>query len=335
MADLFLEDSDLAGYITGKGYADRASALLMQQKQSWEMLRLNYEALGSVRVKTFDFGAFEVKVQFNPGRMTSSSAKVDEKSISERRCFLCMQNLPPDQRGILYRENFILLCNPFPIFRNHFTIPHTGHIEQRIYPHFREFYQLAEDLAPDYSVFYNGPRCGASAPDHMHFQAGERGFLPVEKEIPALLRRPGQEIIETSTFRAALIEGYLRHVIYLESDSLEETADKSVKIYNMLRDVFHTEEEPLLNIISFFDKGRFRVIFFPRERHRPSQYFLEDEGKILLSPASVDIGGVCITPREEDFEKITSADIEDIFWQVSISPEKWYDLKNMFRRGLS
>jgi len=335
MADLYLSGADLAFYLKGKGFAGEASALLDQQKNSWEMLRLNYEALGNVRVKTFDFGAFQVKVQFNPGRMTSSSAKVDAKSISERKCFLCRENLPPDHRGILYREKFILLCNPFPIFRNHFTIPRIEHIEQSILPHFEDFYHLAKDLSPAFSVFYNGPKCGASAPDHMHFQAGERGFLPVEREIGSLLKRSGQEIVQNGSSLTAMIEGYLRHVLYLESDSLKETVSLSEKMYNMLQDVFHTEEEPLLNIIAYYDEDRYKVIFFPRERHRPSQYFIESEEKILLSPASVDIGGICITPREQDFEKISSEDIEDIFWQVSISPEKWYDLKSIFRKGLS
>lgn len=155
--------------------------LLTGQLASWETARNNYAALSGVRVKELNVNGIPYKVQFNPARIVSSGAKVDAKSIQERKCFLCPANLPPVQKGIPFGGHYHILVNPFPIFPRHLTIPELAHTPQRIASRFTDMLELAEALT-EYTIFYNGPRCGASAPDHAHFQAGNKGFMPIEKD---------------------------------------------------------------------------------------------------------------------------------------------------------
>lgn len=155
--------------------------LLTGQLASWETARNNYAALSGVRVKELNVNGILYKVQFNPARIVSSGAKVDAKSILERKCFLCPANLPPVQKGIPFGGHYNILVNPFPIFPRHLTVPELAHTPQRIATRFTDMLELAEALT-DYTIFYNGPKCGASAPDHAHFQAGNKGFMPIEKD---------------------------------------------------------------------------------------------------------------------------------------------------------
>ena len=143
--------------------------LFSDQLSSWELAKNNYTALSQVKVKELDVNGTHYKVQFNPARIVSSAAKVDTKSIQERKCFLCPANLPAVQRGLPFKENYQILVNPFPIFPKHLTVPALEHVDQRIKNRFGDMLDLAT-YAQDYVVFYNGPKCGASAPDHVHFQ---------------------------------------------------------------------------------------------------------------------------------------------------------------------
>ena len=184
---IVISDGELAPFLTNHDAASKAAGLLQQQRMVWELLRKGYDSLQSVKTKVFEFDGFQVKVQFNPGRMTSTAAKVDPNSIRERKCFLCTDNLPPAQRGIPCDGDYLVLCNPFPIFPEHFTIASLHHTPQVIRDSFAAFLQITRDLGARYTVFYNGPRCGASAPDHLHFQAGNRSFLPIDAEYAALI----------------------------------------------------------------------------------------------------------------------------------------------------
>ncbi|MCK5371279.1 MAG: DUF4922 domain-containing protein, partial [Cyclobacteriaceae bacterium] len=151
--------------------SQQARQLIMDQQKDWELARKNYAGLKNVKVRTLPFDGFDMLVQFNPERIRSSAAKVDTKSIKERPCFLCRHNLPKKQVGLPVLDNYLILVNPFPIFPEHLTIPHLNHIDQRIEDKFVEMLEIAKALE-DFTVFYNGPKCGASAPDHFHFQAG-------------------------------------------------------------------------------------------------------------------------------------------------------------------
>ena len=155
----------------------QVKALFNEQTANWALARNNFEGLKTVQTKTFAFGDYDVRVQFNPARIVSSGAKVDAKTIAERKCFLCAANRPAEQRSVEFGD-YEILVNPFPIFPEHFTIPRKEHVDQQIKPFFADMLRLAKAM-DEYLVFYNGPRCGASAPDHMHFQAGTKDFLPL------------------------------------------------------------------------------------------------------------------------------------------------------------
>jgi ATP adenylyltransferase/5',5'''-P-1,P-4-tetraphosphate phosphorylase II len=156
---------------TDKRLSRLCEQLLIRQKELWPKLKKSYEAVTQALVRTVDCNSFSVKLQFNPRRIVSSGAKVDPAAIAARPCFLCPANLPESQLGILYHRKFLILCNPFPIFSSHFTISSLDHRPQAVEEDLDVFLHLARGLAPSFAVFYNGPQCGASAPDHLHLQA--------------------------------------------------------------------------------------------------------------------------------------------------------------------
>jgi ATP adenylyltransferase/5',5'''-P-1,P-4-tetraphosphate phosphorylase II len=298
-------------------FSSEAMQLIQDQKGEWNLAGKNYESLKKVKVKSFAFDNFKIDVQFNPERIISSSAKVDSQSIEKRPCFLCLKNLPPQQRGIAFDGEYNVLVNPFPIFPKHLTIPNFNHTNQRIKGNFGSMLDLSKGLN-EFTIFYNGPKCGASAPDHLHFQAGIKGFLPIEKEFKE--GRCSQIVKQTGNVSILNWNEYLRGVITLQSKSRNDLVEVFDQIYSKLEILNHSEEEPMLNILSTYDDKEWIVHVFPRILHRPQQYFESGEKQILLSPASVDMGGVLITPREEDFNKITREDVRDIFRQVCMDP---------------
>ena len=316
-ADRFIRPEELRVFGAGASTSSISAALLAQQQQVWPLLRAGYASLASVQTREFAFDGFVVKVQFNPGRITSSAAKVDERSIRERKCFLCMRNLPPEQRGVQFGEAYVILCNPFPIFPEHFTIPHLDHIPQQIDGSFGVLLDLARAMGDRYTLFYNGPRCGASAPDHLHFQAGLKGFMPIDTEYPAVVSRFGRLVVEQGGVRCLAVDGYQRRFFALESSSPAALTEEFTRLVAALRSVLGSTEEPMMNILASFD-GAWRVLVFPRARHRPSFFFAEGDAKMLISPAAVDLGGGCITPLEKDFHRITPEDIATMFEEVTL-----------------
>ncbi len=172
--------------------------------------------------------------------------------------------------------------------------------------------KLSKELGERYSIFYNGPKCGASAPDHMHFQAGSKFFMPIERDYENYIAENKKNIFSANDLSVSLIKNYLRNIIVVDSSNYQLTLDTFNKLYETYNKLAGNNEEPLLNIISTFEKGNWRVFIIPREKHRPDYFFAEGENQILLSPASVDLGGVCITPLEKDFEKITKDQVADI-----------------------
>ena len=294
--------------------------LLANQKEEWELAGKNFAGLENVRVREFQFDGFTVKVQFNPGRIVSSAAKVDKKSIEARPCFLCSANRPAEQRGVSYGE-YEVLVNPFPIFPAHFTIPAFAHTPQQIKGNFGNMLDLAQAM-DGFTLFYNGPKCGASAPDHFHFQAGNTGFMPLDDEVTALKEKYGLRWRKEEVDCYAIKDG-IRNFLVLESANKMSITNVFADIYTELENQ-ESNQEPMLNILTRYIDGSWRVFVFPRALHRPSQYFAEGEGNILISPASVDMGGVLITPQEKDFLKIGKADIESILKQVLL-PEDQFD----------
>ena len=287
--------------------------LFAEQLANWELARINYEGLKTVKTKSISFGDFDVKVQFNPARIVSSGAKVDAKTISERKCFLCLENLPTEQKGI-DASNYTVLVNPFPIFPEHFTIPHKQHIDQQIKPYFADMLALAEAL-DDYLVFYNGPKCGASAPDHLHFQAGTKDFLPLVNDFKRLKETHAQLLVESETFQLFSFDQYLRTVYCIESINKESAINAFEKLYSH----FQTEEnvEPMMNVVCTFEEDKWLIFVLPRAHFRPWQYTAEGQAQLLVSPATVEMCGIFITPIESHFERISREDVVSILEQSS------------------
>lgn len=296
-----------------------SNQLYQQQQRVWEMLHNGVKALDAVQFRDVDCGDFSVRLQYNPQRIVSSGAKVDAASIKARKCFLCQENLPPEQLGILYQEKFLILCNPMPIFREHFTISHINHIPQSIEENVLPLLNLAKDFSSSHTIFYNGPKCGASAPDHMHFQASPSGIIPVERDAHEKNRRIHRKKIGGVDFYS--LEGYGREVIMLESSIKQDMEFSFLRLVGAMRKIENTTEEPLLNVLCNYSENSWRMIVFPRSKHRPDMYFQEGDKQVLISPAAVDIGGLIVTPKEKDFQSVDSIIIKKIFTEVSVSHE--------------
>lgn len=303
--------------------------LLFEQVATWETARDNYAALSSVQEKELNVNGIPYKVQFNPARIVSSGAKVDAKSIRERKCFLCPDNLPPAQKGILFGGHYNILVNPFPIFPRHLTIPEVAHVPQRIACRFTDMLSLAEALS-DFTIFYNGPRCGASAPDHAHFQAGNKGFMPIEKDWCGQI---AGKIADYGKAALWYLNDAPRTTLVIESSSKEDTAALFDIIYRSL-DVKPGEDEPMMNVLAQYEADHWIVFVFPREKHRPACYTAEGEANLLSSPASVDLGGVFITPVEKDFLKITAGDVAQILSEVCLSTDDFHRIRQQIKEQI-
>lgn len=307
---------------------EQARTLVAQQKSTWETAGKNYEAIGRIQNRTFDFGHFRIETQFNAERIRSSAAKTDAKSISERPCFLCVENLPALQKAIHFQKRYLILTNPFPIFPVHLTIPKLEHTPQEISGHFSDLLELGSNLS-DFTLFYNGPQCGASAPDHFHFQAVIKNSLPVENEFETLEKQFSEVISEHKNLKIFAVENYLRRFIAIVSGDKKEIAEKFELLYKSLE--AEGNNEPMLNILCCFQDEKWRIIIFPREKQRPSHFFRTDEKQLLVSPAAVEMGGVLVLPGEEDFRKITKKEIKEIYEEVTVSGNKFKNLVRILK----
>jgi len=304
---------------SGESLSKLYLVLFKEQERAWPRLREGVAALKDVKTRKIHCDGYDVHVQFNPKRIQSTGAKVDAKSVRERKCFLCLANLPLEQQGILYKNEFLLLCNPAPIFHHHGTIIHIHHIPQAIEDQIAIVLNLVKDLTPSFTLFYNGPKCGASAPDHLHFQASPAGKIPVELE--TIDRHRTEHIKTVGNVKIFMMKNYGRGILILDSDDDQELCMILLRIVSVMRNVFAAQEEPPLNIIFSYNNCRWRLIIIPRKKHRPDVYFKEDDDKILISPASVDIGGLVITPVEKDFLRVDAAMIQKIFSEVTFHQE--------------
>lgn len=298
--------------------ASQARTLLVEQRSSWADLNAGYASLASVRTREVRCDGYNVVLQFNPGRIVSTSAPVDPESIRSRKCFLCVENLPQAQHGISYEDEFLLLCNPAPIFSHHYTITHLTHKPQAIEPAFSRFLALARELSPDFTVFYNGPQCGASAPDHLHVQASPFGGIPIEREVIESNRR-----MKEGSFEGVVVftlNDLDREAFVLEGEDQENIERVFSRLAGAMRKTFGIAEEPPMNVLCSFDGKIWRVILFPRLKHRPNAYFSKGEDRIVVSPAAVDIGGLVIIPLEKDFLNLDARTLIEIFKEVSVDP---------------
>jgi hypothetical protein len=294
--------------------------LLEEQKRIWPMAADGYASLEDVQVRelkcsTHTGAAFSVWLQFNPKRIVSTNAKVDAQTINSRRCFLCVDHLPPAQKGVLCENDFLVLCNPMPIFPAHYTVSHLKHLPQLIAPYLDTFLRLARDLSPGFTIFYNGAQCGASAPDHIHFQIVPAGKIPIEQEATIAQRR--ERVGEMDGVGIFSLRDLGRAAVVFEGTSLENVTQAILRQLAKIQAILNTAGEPKINVICNYIAPQWRVILFPRRKHRPEVFFKEGDDKVVISPASVDMGGLIITPVEKDFNSVDADMIEEIYREVS------------------
>jgi ATP adenylyltransferase/5',5'''-P-1,P-4-tetraphosphate phosphorylase II len=315
---LFKSD-EVNSLLEGSDYASAAKVFFKQQLNDWESLKVGYDALEKIKTKEFWFKGYKIKVQYNPQRIKSTSAKTDSDSINSRRCFLCTENWPEEQRGIVINKKYILLCNPYPIFPEHFTIASIEHSPQVLEKRFSYLLEITRALAPNYILIYNGPTCGASAPDHFHFQAGTKKYMPIEDDIYQIRNEYGKVVFKNEKVILTSVDDGLRRMITIKSTEEKILQKAFEQFYNCYKSFTPESIEPMFNIISSYDEEfGGQVIIFLRSKHRSTHYSNTGNEKIMISPAAVDLGGVVITPNEKDFEKMDRSLIAEVFKEISI-----------------
>ena len=274
-----------------------------RQLEKWDAARQRYQDLRSVKTRELAVGASSIQVQWNPARIVSTGAKMDQKTLAERPCFLCEANRPKEQvKKRVLDGQWELLVNPFPILSQHFTIPSVKHQPQRILEMYGSIHKLLEEY-PELMVFYNGPQCGASAPDHAHLQAGTSGLLPLQLSWQRLSRNLTMIISLNDDEYISQIDDYPCTALLIRSRSQYGDEQLFRRLYEALP---QTDPEPMMNIVAWRHDDEFLSVVFPRVKHRPDCYYKEGSEQYLISPGALDMAGLLIAPRQEDYERITS-----------------------------
>ena len=293
------------------------SRFFNRQLEVWTDARHRFRDLKHVETRQF---SDQLKLQWNPARIVSTGAKIDKKTLGERPCFLCDKNRPKEQMSKQIDEKFHLLVNPFPILPVHFTIPARKHQPQLIYKNYGEMHRFIS-LHSDLMVFYNGPKCGASAPDHLHFQAGTNGILPLQTNWQRLSRNLTDIISLNDEEKISVVRDFIVPAFVIISKSAESDEALFRRLYKAMPQR-GDETEPMMNIISWRKGEEFISVVIPREKHRPEAYFAEGDAQVVVSPGALDMSGLIITPREEDFRKLTEEKALSLLQECGVSEEK-------------
>ena len=296
-------------------YIEEIAKLWQRQLRDWDTVINNYGKISNVATRTIKLGDSSIVLQYNPDRLTSSAASIDDASLKARPCFLCDENQPKEQETVMWEGRYKIQVNPYPIFSRHLTISALEHTPQRIAGRMGDMMQIAHDLQ-DYVLFYNGPRSGASAPDHMHFQAGLRHELPICNE---LFSATTSMLYADNRGFVGFIKSLGRPVFYIESLDVESGEQWFNDVVNALT-VKNGQDEPMVNVLCWHDGGSWCIAVFPRRKHRPACYGT-GEDQFVLSPASVDMGGLWAVARQQDFDNLTLHDVRLILMDVCLSPE--------------
>ena len=300
------------------------------QLSRWPLACDNFRALKNVKVRYMNAGGLDVRLQFNPARMVSSAAKLSKEDIARRKCFLCRANRPAEQMMLKFEgrkgKKYHILVNPYPIFPDHLVVASDKHTDQTIWNRYVDMLDLARKYQ-GFTFFYNGPKSGASAPDHHHFQAAPKGLIPLENDVDSLLAIYGNEEADlnhvTSLQDADLFhyQRFTKGVFVLRA----ETAKSAAKLFYRLVDcaeVPEGESEPMFNLFSYYRDGEYRTIVVFRSRHRSHHYFSDGPDHLTMSPGCADMGGMFIVPVEAEFEKLTPELLMEMISEVSITQEE-------------
>jgi hypothetical protein len=296
-------------------YSKAIDRLITKQLRDWELAGRNYGALACVSTRMLSLGESSIVLQFNPERRRSTAAAVDKRSLAKRQCFLCSENQPAKQKALLWGDHYKIQVNPYPIFERHLTIADLNHVPQRLAGRVGDMLQIARDL-PDFVIFYNGPQCGASAPDHAHFQAGCKGVMPLCGEIA---HATTQLMADGDEGFIGFIDMLGRNLFTIETSTQRAAERFALRLLDLLPVSFGADE-PMVNVLCWWDTidRVWRLVIFPRRKHRPACYG-EGEGRLLVSPASVDMGGLWAVPERKDFESLTAPQVQAIFDELCMS----------------
>jgi Domain of unknown function (DUF4922) len=286
----------------------RIDALFAEQREGWPMLRDGEASLAHLQRKTLSSDGQSIVVQVNPARRRSTLAKTDSQSVAARRCFLCPDNMPIEERGVTF-EDLVIMPNPYPVLPMHCTIAARQHQPQRIAGRIECLLRLAAELGPDLAAFYNGPRCGASAPDHFHFQAASARDISILSQLPA--KSAGRSLAAKTSFG--------RNLLIAQNAELSEVGRAVEQAINALREMEQSSDEPMLNLLAYHDGGQYTAILFPRRAHRPACYFATDAEQLLISPAVLEMCGILVATEADHFEQINAEIARAIYREVSIS----------------
>lgn len=296
----------------------------VRQIETWPTAQTNFRNLRDVRTKELCTGDNTLTVQFNPARIRSTGAKTDSKSIAGRKCFLCADNRPHEQRTKSFGDTeFDILVNPYPILPAHFTIAAREHRPQSIIGNYRYMHLFVDDY-PDMTVFYNGPECGASAPDHLHLQAGTTGLLPLQRGWQRLSRNLHVIYGSDDGDNIAVLNDYPARALVIRSRS----AESDDAMFDRIIKAMDTRGEPDINILSWMNGDEYVSVIFLRGKHRPDCYYAEGKKQLIISPGALDMGGMIVTPREEDFRRIDADTAADILMEVCVAEEEMQRIVN-------
>ncbi len=294
------------------------------QLSQWPLACDNFRALKNVKLRELDAGGLRVKLQFNPARMVSSAAKLSKEDIAKRKCFLCRENRPPEQIMMKFEgrkaKKYHILVNPYPIFPNHLVIASDRHTDQTILRRYVDMLDMAAKYQ-DFTIFYNGPKSGASAPDHHHFQAAPRGLMPLEADVDAIGPENLEYISSVQDAKLYHYHKFTKGIFVLEA----ETSKSAAKLFYRLLDcaeIPEAESEPMFNLFTYFVEGKFRSIIVFRSRHRSHHYFSDGPDHLTMSPGCADMGGMFIVPVEAEYQKINSELLNEMIAEVSITAEE-------------
>jgi hypothetical protein len=285
---------------------DRIDALFNEQRKNWPALRDGEAALDHLEKKTLVAEGQSIVVQMNPARRRSTQAKTDALAVVSRACFLCPENMPLEERGVAF-EDLVLLPNPYPVLPLHCTIASREHRPQQIAGRVVAFLRLARAIGPDLAALYNGPRCGASAPDHFHFQCARAHNIPILHQLPIA---DDQAVAHTSFSRKFF------------SIAATDAAQANVEVEQIIRTRRREEpstEEPMFNLLAHFDAERYNVLLFPRAAHRPACYFATGADRIRVSPAILEMCGIMVVTEPQDFDRIDADIARAIYEEVSVA----------------
>jgi len=296
-----------------------------RQLQTWHDVRKRYRDLQQVETRELVTDTITLQAQWNPARIGSTGAKIDAKSIAERPCFLCAKNRPQEQMHRVIDGKYELLVNPFPILPIHFTLPTVKHQPQRILPMYGEMLKLAEKNTA-ITLLYNGPHCGASAPDHAHLQAVSSGILPLQQAWQRLSRNLVEVVKDEEDNGIWQVADYPAAAFVIRSHGQSVGESLFRRLYDCLPPA-DDGTEPMMNVIVWRDGDVVLSVVLPRRKHRPECYTAIGDAQYIISPGAVDMGGLIITPREQDFRRVTPELILDIYHELSLTPEQMEQVK--------